>query len=94
MNLLITELTKLINESNDIVKWLLFSQVTTQMNMSLGTSFVLFMILRGTFNRSSGPNVDRHEVCSRGFANGGAALGTFDAVPKAAQRTYFFSRFF
>ena len=89
MNLLITELTKLINESNDIVKWLLFSQVTTQMNMSLGTSFVLFMILRGTFNRSSGAN----EVCSRGFANG-AALGTFDAVPKAAERTYFFSRFF
>jgi hypothetical protein len=38
---------KLINESNDIVKWLLFSQITTQMlNMTLGTSFVLYVMLR------------------------------------------------
>lgn len=30
-------------KSNYIIKWLLFSQVTTQMNMSLGTSFVLYI---------------------------------------------------
>ena len=39
------ELTKLVNESNGIVKWLLFSQITTQMNMSLGTSLVLYIIV-------------------------------------------------
>lgn len=39
------ELTKLVNESNGIVKWLLFSQITTQMNMSLGMSLVLYIIV-------------------------------------------------
>lgn len=31
------------SKSNYIIKWLLFSQLTTQMNMSLGTSFVLYI---------------------------------------------------
>ena len=43
------ELTKLVNESNGIVKWLLFSQITTQMNMSLGTSLVLYIIVTSDF---------------------------------------------
>ena len=45
MGLRLRELTKLVNESNGIVKWLLFSQITTQMNMSLGTSLVLYIIV-------------------------------------------------
>ena len=78
----VTELTKLINESNDIVKWLLFSQVTTQMNMSLGTSFLLFMILRGTLHvRSpwqSHANLEQERL----------------TIPKVAERIHFFARFF